>query len=462
MATCSWVYTPLKIRDFFLDAANIDCNPIWQRPDVSSTLILDASAASKQQSIMQSIIDGMDIGEIKLCYYQGRKSSIDGGNRKRAIIAFLNNKFKLHKSSQYGGKLFHELPQSVKDQIMDYDLRFIQYGDMTSELIGKMFRSTNNTTHVNHQEMLNSYGMNPIACLIRETVRDFSESGSTKHDLFESSKKKNGSIECKYFSFNNNRLFLEEVVARILLRIVKGETFGIASDEMLERMYVEEGAKCEADPKLLETYRKKLKTALDMFLNILKSAKDYRGNKGVTKRQFCMIIRLYFYIKGKYGEFRIPCYDTFWEKFSEAFSKFDSKSPERNETFHEGGKGTGKVRVVAEAFNGYMSFDLDNAWKVDQSVKWMLEEFDLLDVINVLDSKRCFSRDEIEKALIDQGYKCYVDGKPLTMKDSAGAHKKAWSKGGKTVKRNLVAVRSVHNKQSGSMDIDTYKKAMGY
>jgi hypothetical protein len=463
----TWTYVPLKIKDFLLDAANIDCNPIWQRPDVSSVADTDRNVPSKQQSIMQSIIEGIDIGEIKLCRYQGRKSSIDGGNRKRAIIDFLNNKFPLHKSSAFGAKYYHQLSEDVKDRIMNYDLRFIQYGEMTHEVIGTLFRSTNNTTHVNHQEFLNSQGMNPIARLVRETVRQFQEIGNTKHTIFKSSTKKtknnnDGEVVYDYFSFNNSRLFMEEIVARILCRIVKGETFGASSDEMLEKMYVEEGRKCEADPKLLETYRKKLNAALDFFEKVVTVGTAYRGNKGVTKRQFCMLVRLYFHIKGTYGEFRVPCYETFWEKFSEAFSKFDSKNPQRKETFHEGEKGTGKVRVVCEAFGGYLAFDRHEEWKVKQTVTWLLQELDLFDVVTILDPKRCFSRDEIEKALIDQGYKCYVDGKPLTMKDSAGAHKKAWSKGGKTVKRNLVAVRSVHNKQSGSMDIDTYKKAMGY
>lgn len=458
----SWEYFPITIREFFLDSANIECNPIWQRPNVSSVANSEKATPSKQQSIMQSIIDGIDIGEIKLCKYKGRKSSIDGGNRKRAILDFLNNRFKLHKSSSLGAKLYRDLPEDVKESIMNYTLRFIQYGEMTDSVISKLFRSTNNTTHVNHQEYLNSYGMNPIACLVRETVREFDEIGNTKHPLFKCSAKKNGEIEYEYLAFDNKRLFLEEVVARILCRVVHGETFGIASDLMLEKMYIEKGLECENDPKLLDTYSKKLTAALDFILNVAKPASLIRG-KGITKRQASMIIRLYFHFKEKYGEFRVPCYEDFWKAFSEAFSKFDSRNPTRKETFREGANGTGQIRVVSEAFAGnYTSFDLDNSWKVKKSLEWLLEEFDPLDVIVPLDAKRCFSREEIEKALIDQKFKCYVDGKALTMKEAAGAHKKAWSKGGKTVRKNLVAVRSVHNKQSGSMDIDTYKKAMRF
>jgi hypothetical protein len=458
----SWIYTPITIRDFLLEAGDIDCNPIWQRPDISSIAASENSRPSKQQSIIQSILDGIDIGEIKLCYYHGRKSSIDGGNRKRAIISFMNNGFKLHKSSSYGNVYYHQLPEKVKKQMMDYRLRVIQYGELSDEIIGLMFRSTNNTTHVNHQEYLNSHGMNPIARLVRETVRKFSDiqDSHKKHDLFECKAKSNGDIEYKYFSFNNKRLFLEEIVARILCRIVHGETFGIVSDEMLEKMYVEQGKACENDPKLLETYKKKLTAALNFFMEVLEVAKVYRGGKGVAIRQFSMLFRLYFHFKGKYGDFRVSSYEKFWENFFDAFIKFDAKSSTRKETFQE--RGTGKTRVVSEAFNGYLSFELDDVWKVNKSLAWMLEEFDPLEVITPVDPKRCFTREEIEQALTQQKFLCYVDGRPLTMKDAAGAHKKAWSKGGKTVRNNLVAVRTIHNKQSGSMDIDTYKSAMKF
>lgn len=457
-----WKYNPCLIRDFLLDYANIDCDPIWQRPDISSNQNSDSSKASKQQSIMQSIIDGFDIGEIKLCLYKGRKSSIDGGNRKRAIYSFLNNKFKLHKSSNYPNMYYRDLPKEVQDTILNYKLRFIQYKELTDDIIGKMFRSTNNTTHVNHQEMLNSYGMNLIARLVRETVRKFEEIGNTPHPLFKYGFNKTGKVVFEYFSFNNNRLFLEEVVARILCLVVNGEKFGVASDEMLERMYIEKGDLCDKDPKLLEKYKKKLDEALNFILEVCKVGTIYR-NKGLAKCQVSMLLRLYFHFKQEYGDFRVPNYDAFWNEFSNAMNKFDSKNPVRKESFKErGASGKGKTRVVSEAFNGYLTFELDDEWKLNQSLKWMLQEFDPLNVIVPVDPKRCFPRDHIENALIKQKYLCYVDGKPLNMKDAVGAHKKAWSRGGKTVRRNLVAVRSIHNKNSGAMDIDTYKKAIGF
>lgn len=150
----------------------------------------------------------------------------------------------------------------------------------------------------------------------------------------------------EYFSFNNNRLFLEEVVARILCLIVNDEKFGIASDEMLEKMYIEKGDLCDKDPKLLEKYKKKLDEALNFILEVCKVGTIYR-NKGLAKLQVSMLMRLYFHFKQQYGDFRVPNYDAFWNEFSNAMNKFDSKNPVRKESFKERGtSGKGKTRVV--------------------------------------------------------------------------------------------------------------------
>ena len=52
---------------------------------------------------------------------------------------------------------------------------------------------------------------------------------------------KNGVDEAEYWylTFNNKRLHLEEQVARVLYRVLKGETSCIVSDDMLDAMYVD-------------------------------------------------------------------------------------------------------------------------------------------------------------------------------------------------------------------------------
>ena len=91
---------------------NIDTQQVGQRLTVASL----KNGESKSQSIIRTIFEGVQIGLItvmKLNRKARRKlmsnksdfdyESIDGGHRKRAILAYLNNEFAVN------GKLFRQL-----------------------------------------------------------------------------------------------------------------------------------------------------------------------------------------------------------------------------------------------------------------------------------------------------------------------------------------------------------------
>lgn len=168
----NWKYVERTVEEF-VNEANRDnwlVDPEWQRINID--IILNKKGkASKSQGIINSIFEGLDIGEIKLCDYEGTKASIDGGNRKRAILNFFNNKFALPKGSKNAGKYYRDLDEAAKEEFLSYKMRFIEYGNIATQWIGRIFRNTNLTTEVNRQEMRNSYGQNPVAVLVRRTDR---------------------------------------------------------------------------------------------------------------------------------------------------------------------------------------------------------------------------------------------------------------------------------------------------
>lgn len=461
MTTTNWVYSAVPVTDFILESPNIDCNPEWQRPDISEMLNSTSAKPSKAQSIIWSMLTGIDIGEIKLCLYKGRKASIDGGNRKRAIIGFYSNNFPLHKSSLFGAAYFRDLPKDVQKNFRDYTLRFIQYGELNDEEIGRMFRNTNNTTHVNHQEMMNSFGQNKVAVLVRRIVRKITEVNNDTHRLFDFTYNRNtGEKQYTYLAFNNNRLLLEEQVARILCRIVDGERPGLSTDKMIEDMYVEYGEIFDKDEDVYLKIQKKLDQALTFFYNVADESRRHRGGRGLAQYHFSMLGRLYFYMTNRYGQFKVDNYEKFWEQFSIALDKFTGDKPSRKELIQEP---SGNERLCYEAFSKYLKTDIDNKWKYDQTIEWFLQEFDPLDSSVIpLDPKRVFTQKEIESALIRQEWKDYVDGKSLTLKDAVGAHVVAWSKGGKTQIKNLVVTSKEHNRAMGTMNVEAYKSALGF
>lgn len=456
----NWKYVERTVEEF-VNEANRDnwlVDPEWQRINID--IILNKKGkASKSQGIINSIFEGLDIGEIKLCDYEGTKASIDGGNRKRAILNFFNNKFALPKGSKNAGKYYRDLDEAAKEEFLSYKMRFIEYGNIATQWIGRIFRNTNLTTEVNRQEMRNSYGQNPVAVLVRRTVRKIDDVGNIPHTLFEWRLVSKGGVhepEYWYLTFNNRRLHLEEQVARILCRVLHNETSGIASDDMLDAMYVDYEEFLSDEDNLKRT-KKKLYEALDWILNVADTARNYKGGRGLSHKQFVMLVRLYFYLKENYKTFKFESVDTFWRSFTYAMDGVMSCA---DVTFQER---SGKTRVVSEAFAQYLKSDLNDQWKYDKSIELFLKEFDINDCgLKLLDPKRCFTRQEIESALIKQGYKDYVDGKKLTMKDAVGAHIKAHTNGGKTETNNLVVVSKAHNTAMGTQDVDVYKRSLGY
>lgn len=449
--TSNWTYNMWTIAQFQREAATIDCDPEWQRGNVD-TLFHSSGAPSKAQSIMASILSGLDIGEIKLAIYNGKRASIDGGNRKRAILAFITNKFRLHKKSPWGQVYFSELSKDDQDTIWDYQMRVIIYDNVTSSMIGGLFRTTNTVTPVNQQEMRNSYGDDLLAVLIRRTVRRIPEISNPTHPLYEISGGTDEEPRYRWLGFNNARLRMEDQLARIVYRIMQGETSGPAPDNLLNHMYDTTGPMWALNPLEKIKVEKKMKAALDFFHKVAIAAKAKRPN-GLSIRQFSMLTRLYFYLMETYKTFKVDNYDTFWRQFAKAFVTIESR---RDLVDIDGGYDSD--RTVGEAFGGYLSFDRSESWKIKASIDWFLEEFDPLNVITVKDPKRCYTNKQIEDRLIQQDWKDYIDGKPLKMKDAVGAHKIAHTKGGKTTLDNLVVISAAHNSAMGSTDVETYKQ----
>ena len=471
-----WKYHQWTIEQFNKEIATIDCNPEWQRPDVD-TLFHTSNVPSKAQSIIASILLGLDIGEIKLCYHHGKRASIDGGNRKRAIKAFIDGEFPLHKNSAWGQVYFSDLHQDIRDRFYAYKMRIIQYPEMCSNTIGELFRSTNMTTEVNDQEMLNSYGDNPVAVLIRTAVRFFPERGNTIHELFseskatKASKKKDPEKRYMYLAFNNNRLRMEDQLVRILYRIVeRNETPGPAINKNKKDLYEKYGPIWEKDPKEQKRVEKKLKEALDFFLKVASAARNDRKN-GLPIGQYSMLVRLYFWMKKEYqGSFKVQDYDLFWKEFSRTFAKVSSiktliKVKDKKVKVKDKNGKTKLVdgdRTIGEAFKGYLAFDVPEDWKINDSLTWFLKEFKIDNVVTSLDPKRCFGSEKVEQILALQGWKDYIDGMPLSLDRAVGAHINAWSKGGQTVDANLVVVSEEHNRAMGTMNVEDYKRSLGY
>jgi|TARA_Y100000114_G_C11737500_1_gene317073 hypothetical protein len=435
----------ISIGDYVSNWYNdINCSPIGQRLPVTE-------GSEKRDGIINTILQGIDIGQITIAKNDNdpkyEHDSVDGGHRKRYIHDYKTNKFKVN------GKFFKELTQEEKDKFNAYELMFVIYEKLDVFTKGYIFRTINETTDVNDQETLNSYGDIPIANLIRNLVRVVPGVDNITHPLFEITQDKN----FRFLNFDNARLKTEEMVARIVYRYTQDTKLGSSSYEDLDKMYKTNFD--EGDFILLE---KNVKLHFDYILKCANAKKTHIGTT-LSMQDFKMLSFIRYYLLDTVGSYSIPDYEKFIKSYNTAMKTLQDKDHDlygnvlitKDPTIDF----DSKQRTIAEAFKNYLGAP-HHEKKIKKAVDWLLLEFNYQSVIEVLDSKRNFTKEEKELRLAQQDYKCSLDGQPLLYGDAEAAHIIAHKNGGKTIMSNMVMVRREHNRAMGTMDLEDYRKIL--
>tara|TARA_B100001094_G_scaffold160309_1_gene155034 strand:- start:5143 stop:6492 length:1350 start_codon:yes stop_codon:yes gene_type:complete len=438
-----------KVGKLLAEYGNIDTQPIGQRLDRDPVLI-GKSKPSKAQGIINSMLMGIDIGQITIHETPEGDydfESIDGGHRKRYIKAFIANKFPDFKS----GKLLREMSPEERQKFFDIELTFTIYKPLQGHQVGLIFRSLNETTPVNHQEMLNSYGDTPIANVIRETVRVIPGVGNDIHPLFEYSQSP-GSTKKNYghIQFDNKGLRIDEMVARLFYIETAGNGLGPSTDKHLEVLY-------ESNPADVSKIKEKVYENLDFVLK-MSNIRKRRYNRTLTQREFVFFYRLWLYLKETYTVFKIHDYENFFDTIHKEFSVYQDKYDSQPVRL-QGPSPFDSTKTIGKQFNDCLTeFDKDD--HVYFPIQQILETVDISTLITIKDKKRAFSTTQKERKLAEQNFKCAIDGKSLAMVDAEAGHIDAHAKGGLTVYDNLAMIRKDYNGDMGTMSVEEYKLMM--
>jgi len=439
----------MTVRDFLLKHGDIDCNPIHQRLDREPKLI-GTDSPSKAQGVISAMLMGMDIGQITIHETPEKKfqyESIDGGHRKRYIVAFHQNKFPDYTT----GKYFRDMVKKEKDEFLNIELSFCIYKNLESWQVGLIFRALNETTPVNHQEMLNSYGDIPIANAIRETVRVVQGIGNATHPLFDYTERSTDSKKnYTYVSFDNDGLRIDEMVARIFYRYHDGGGLGVSAKEEIEALY-----SANIDDSQAIKLKKKVKTCLDFVLRMAVVRKP-RMTNNMPQKEFVLFSRLWMFLEKEYGIFTINDDATFFDTIYAAYTpyklSYDDQPAELQATSPlDSGKSIGKQ------FNDTLG-EFRPAKSVAFPIERLMAEVDVLSLITPRDKQRIFPREWREAKIVEQNYKCAISGETITMDTAQGAHNIAWSDGGKTEYINLSMIATHHNSRMGSLSVQQYKE----
>ncbi len=463
MTTTPYLYKKIQktIREFIDEYYRIDCQPVGQRLDVTDQKLEGTSKPSKAQGIIETILRGIDIGQITIVKLSDSVEfdfeSIDGGHRKRYIKMFTENKFCL-----FDGRKYSDLSKEERNFILNTELTFCIYDDLPVYEKGYTFRTLNLTTDVKHMEMLNSFGDIPIANAIREISRKVKGIKSKPHSLFEFTINADDVKKYPWLSFVNKRLLHDELVARIFFRYYdtneQGETGGLgtSTDTDIEKMYSDVSLTQEKVDKM----KKKVIKLLDFLEEMAYWCKRY-NNRGLTQKEFNLFTRLYLYMEYEYGDYNIEEPHNFFKGVNDAFKPYMLKHEDQPAKLQKVAKlGWSNEKTRSEQMRSSLTEYRPTA-SVKQPVEWILEDFDIAQYVTVKDKRRLFPREMREFILSKQDYKCAIDGSKICMKTSQGAHIKAHSKGGMTTLKNLAMVATHHNKDMGSMSVTEYKQILG-
>ena len=436
-------YFSITIRELYEDYLKTnskywtDVSPTGQRPDIQMS-DNGGSNPSKSQEIIASVFNLINdfyietLGTLLLTSAENvlyQLESVDGGHRKRGIKNFIENKFPLHKSSPLGEIYFKDLTNDQKKYFWNTTIDVKIVYDLNSNQKSYMFMTTNKTTDVNAQEMRNSFGNILIANLIRNMVRKM------ENELFEHSinEEKDRAI-FKYLNFDNNRLKIEEMVARMVYLIISGGK--TSSDEEMLKMYETDFSEND-----ISNLKKKLKKLLNFLLELCKSRKKIMGHNGMPSKEFTFLYRFYFYLNYTYKDkWIIDDYDSFYKNFSKLYLRI-VESKEFAETLYKNDENT-----IKKNFTGKLgAHDTDKHFDVPIDI--FLDNIDINDLVLLLDKKRVATPAEKELQLSKQDFKCYIDEKDLSFSAAVGAHDIPHIKGGKTDihSGNLLMIREVYN-----------------
>lgn len=444
--------TSMTISDFMRDLIPLtDCNPISQRPAVHLE-----SDNPKSRAIINSILNNIDIGNITLVNVVEEESvyqweSLDGGHRKRAIRDFILGKITIN------GITYSQLSEEQREAFMNYELSFTLYSPMSNYMKGHIFRSLNETTDVNDQETLNSYGDHPIANAVRETVRVVTlRNGKTSviHDLFEVTN--GGNFKWLSGSNPNGRLRLEEFVARVYYSFYNRSALGSRKYNNLEKMYNDETLNVA-----------KLKKKADKFFDFLYEMAKVRrqtAGSGLGNSERNTLLNLYLYLSDSYGSDLestdyIEWYKAFSKVYNDLYNDPRSKWKAVLDAKMMASIGESKESTITQLFQDYTR-NHDSAEKQKQMVIWLTQHPEWTNVTDytlLKDRNRSFPNWMKEVTLQEQGYVCAIDGLELNWADAEAGHIVAHVKGGKTNLDNCAMIRKSHNRDMGTMDVNEYK-----
>jgi len=455
----------------WLTQANVDTqNRSYQREKVSDRNwqrgIMETMLVNTYASIPQIHIRVIHVAENEYRY-----ELIDGQQRMRAILDFINNEYSLPEDMvvngcDIGGMHCQELRDtypSIYEMIISYRVSCIWYEDLTDQETANLFIWVlNNVNDMKPQELRNAI-LGYYATFVRNTARGNGKKGKdavAPHPLFERYTKtvKNGEDKEYLVNFStkfalNGRMEVDEWLSSLIYFIENGWKKGITQDghyKWVEKVSAPNG-KYHGAVRGNFKDAKKIETILNFALELMKATPSEFKVKLNPMTSLMMVVYAL--------ELRNRDYKILPELFSPAFfdtylrwSDTDTKLYMNHTTVNGH-----QMKEFSDLFGGKNGNAIGTIFKVlDMDWKGRDNEVGAIK----LDSRETFPHKEVIKRWQEQGGKDFYTGKPVPENDIAGDHyiPRSWGidRGGVTEYHNLVVCSRGINLRKGARHGDEF------
>ena len=393
-----------------------------------------------------------------------RLEIMDGQQRFTSILDFVDNKFPLApdfilKGKDYGGLYFSQLPDNLKNFILDYRVDAVYYGNLTNAEISELFVDIlNNTNDMKDQEKRNAL-LGKFPTYVRDKAREFPHPHHSPdfHLLFRRVKRSDGKwgIENLPAFKLNGRMEVDQWVSQLAYLTYKGHdwTKGVSQKKhtaWAKSMTASGGEYSEefTDKKFMDKILKKTSALVD--------AVPHNHKKRLTPMFTHMMVLYYMELTERFSS-KFKCQESIfanqfmkqildWSCKNQAlYAQIDPETIEKDKDGKEilgSGKpkysqSNGKVLGTAlELFGGYNQNAIT-------TIKMILDlQEPSFYGVTSKDERVSFSKKDIESKLREQNGLDFYTDMELDIKNAHGDHYIPRSRGGKTEYDNLVVCAS--------------------
>lgn len=455
------IITVGNLYEMLVTSGTLNPDPLYQR---NSTI--DRYQHPKNEGIILSIFSGFGIDtlifrdisvydaseEIRKLYPNYKYLAIDAGHRSRAVKAFIQNKFYI---TLNGKQVFYkDLTEEQKIIFLDTPV-LVKYVVCSSEQARQMFLAINKMTKTNEIETIMADDVNPVCRWIREHTWYYREYQNRKkvHPIFEVTTSGDAEYETEYWSRpNTGGVFYYHAFIALSKAIGRGNVD--AGQKVWEKLVEDKTIISEKDEEIW----------IRFFNDLMEYQEIVNHTTKINDEIFGFFACVWFELLSTYGldGFKIDM-DVFAKdlakKRAELTGKFKKSGINKYDTMmikNLDGVDTDVKSLIREYIKAF-AYSKKQAFAGRFILSEMAEDLSHIG-ITILDTRKNPSKIDREMLLNEQSGRCFIDNKPLKLKDAHAAHIVARYEGGSSDLSNYRMVRKIHNLRMGTMNLTEYAK----